>query len=94
MFDRWKRDHHAILTGAIPLPDAIYIDKTCIRNHGLDGKTLRYRSNQTCCICSRATNSASLHKEDRNSKMIDIDHKKADLEDAKLNDEIYGLGEE
>ena len=40
------------INGITPMPERFIITPTCIRLHGVDGKTVRYKSNNMCVLCS------------------------------------------
>jgi len=48
-----------ILTGIMSLPDTMYIGVDCLRKHGRNGKTVRYKSTGGCITCQKIRNSLS-----------------------------------
>jgi len=97
---REARNYDRMLTGKDPLPEVLFIGNDCEHGHGVDGKTVRNKKTQACCLCHNLRERVHVAKKYKyhkrlgkheSSKMIDIDHKLAELEDAKLNDDIYGL---
>lgn len=50
----WGHAHEVwfeVLTGAAPVPDHMYLTKECVNQHGVAGKTLRFKSNRQCAYC-------------------------------------------
>lgn len=65
-----------MITGRASLPDHYRIGNTCIRNHGVNGKTLRYKKSSACIVCSglatkRATEKKYAHENRNCIKEID-----------------------
>jgi len=102
VISRDKFYYDRILTGERLIPDHLMIGNDCHRGHGIDGRAVRIKKSSLCCQCR----ALAVQKYDKKnyfgdwdkrrrikepSKKIDIDHKRAELEDQKLNSEIYDL---
>lgn len=88
-----KQRVFSILSGQSDLPDNMYIGDICDNEHGIKGKSVRYKSNSNCIRCEIDTG-------ERNSKRRkdfikdNRDRTALDLYDAKQNEEEDWWGSE
>lgn len=55
-----------LLSGTEPLPDHLVIGSGCKRNHGIDGKMVRYKKSGACVLCRQIAQRKTKAKKFRN----------------------------
>lgn len=48
-----RYDYQMMVSGNLPLSDHCYLTITCLKNHGLNGQTIRLKSNDMCVFYRR-----------------------------------------
>lgn len=76
---------YKIINGEYELPENYRLGKPCKRGHSLNGVSLRYKSTGNCVQCVATNSKRNKYKEQREElTKLQIDHLKADMEEAKM----------
>jgi hypothetical protein len=86
-----------MLTGAMDLGDKYFLGDDCKRGHGLNGKTVRRKRQDTikgsCVFCEKINSSNHYKVKDNkrfgHNRKVDIDHLREELEIKKISEESF-----
>lgn len=82
---------HDMLDGAFGISEKYYVGYDCVRKHGKNGKTIRYKHGDKCIRCATLNEKKKIRKKHQKESQISKKHEHAIELSNKKKDDLVDL---